>query len=75
MDHGSDDSAAFQATGLLALGLGQMAAEPRRGGIYVPDDSRDQLHLSAIDEGVESILSLLDRLAVHPALASHVPTF
>jgi hypothetical protein len=71
---GGDDSVAFQAVGLPALGLGHMATEPLKGGVHSPDDSLDLLHLPVILAGAESILSLLQRLAVHPAMAigSHI---
>lgn len=67
---GGDDSVAFQAVGLPALGLGQMPTVDRPVGVHSPDDTVDYLYLSTIAEGAESILSLLQRLAVHPALAS-----
>ncbi len=66
---GGDDSVAFQAAGLPALGLGHMSTEPLRVRIHTPDDTSAVLHVPAIEEGAETIVSLIRRLAVHPALA------
>lgn len=66
---GSDDSAAFQAAGLPALGLGQMATESMPAGLHSPDDTGEVLALPTIQEGADAILALLDHLAKHPAMA------
>lgn len=67
---GGDDSVAFQAAGFPALGLAQMPTEPMLAGFHSPDDTSEVVHLSTIKEGAQTILSLLHRLAEHPALAS-----
>lgn len=69
---GGDDAAAFQSAGLPALGLGQMATEPMRAGIHSPDDSSDVLYPPAIVQGADSILSLLQKLAAHPAMLPQI---
>jgi Iap family predicted aminopeptidase len=67
---GSDDSVAFQAAGLPALGLGHMPTEPLRAPYHSPADTLDVLHLPVIAEGADTIVSLVQRLAGHPALAA-----
>jgi hypothetical protein len=64
---GGDDSGPFQAAGFPALGLGQMSTKPTSVGWHSPDDTFEVLHVPTIKEGAESILSLLLRLADHPA--------
>ena len=66
---GGDDSAAFQAAGLLALGLGQMAVDPLPASFHSPDDTGEVVHLPTVSECAETILTLIRRLAVHPDLA------
>lgn len=67
---GGDDSVAFQAAGLPALGLGQMPTGPMPAQFHSPDDTGETIHLPVVWEGAESILTLLRRLAVHPAMAT-----
>jgi aminopeptidase YwaD len=66
---GHDDSAAFQAAGLPAVGLGHMPRDPLPAGLHSPDDVSAVLHLPAIEEGAEIIVSLIRRLAGYPAWA------
>jgi Iap family predicted aminopeptidase len=67
---GGDDSVAFQAAGLPALGLGQMPTEPLLAGFHSPEDSFGVLHLPVIAQGADSLISLIDRLVGDPALAT-----
>lgn len=60
---GRDDAVAFQAAGLPALGLGQTSTEPLRGGFHSPDDSGDLLHVPVLEQGAETLVSLIHRLA------------
>jgi|GEM_PF-1995572 len=60
---GHDDSVAFQAAGLPALGLGQMLTEPLGGGFHSPDDTSDLLHVPVLEQGAETLVSLIHQLA------------
>jgi hypothetical protein len=64
---GGDDSMAFQRAGLTALGLGQQPTQPWPGAFHTPDDSLERLHLATIDETANTLVALIDHLAVHPA--------
>lgn len=64
---GSDDSAAFMAAGVPAIGLGQQPTGPRHTALHTPDDTPAALRVSAALAGAACVAEMVIRLAAPAA--------
>ncbi|WP_442599962.1 M28 family metallopeptidase [Neobacillus sp. D3-1R] len=65
---GGEDSMAFQAEGMTAIGLGQKPTDPNQRGIHTPDDTMENLFLEPIEQGYEIMDELVQHLIDNPNL-------
>jgi aminopeptidase YwaD len=59
---GGEDSMAFQAAGIAAVGLGQKPTEPKQRGIHSPEDNIENLYHEPIYLAYEIVTELINRL-------------
>lgn len=66
--YGGEDSAAFQANGIPAIGLGQKPTDPNQRGIHTPDDSIYQLYMEPIFKGFSIMEQIVLKIINNPRL-------
>lgn len=66
--YGGEDSMAFQAEGIPAIGLGQKPTDSSQRGIHTPDDTLQHLYMEPIYKAHEITSDIVEHLLEHPDL-------
>lgn len=65
---GGEDSMAFQAEGISAIGFGQKPTDPDQRAIHTPDDDMENLFIKSIEQGYKIINDLVQQIVANPNL-------
>ncbi|MFD1739046.1 M28 family metallopeptidase [Bacillus salitolerans] len=70
---GGEDSFAFQAVNIPAIGLGQKPTERKERSIHTPDDDLEHLYLKPIQQGFKIFNEIIEILIQHPEKVVNFP--